>query len=322
MWWAKTKDYMNKIVRVQERYEGVRDECQNKHADCTKWATRGECQANPNYMYKNCLPACRMCHYLIFDERCPYDGSDETNIWKEHNQVNQLFERITTEPYYVSKYTPTIHSQPTQEEGGGGPWLVSLENFLSTDECNRLIELGAQRGYEHSKDVGTQQADGTYSSADNPDRTSSNAWCLDECFRDPVTQTVLQRIENLTDIPDQYSEYLQLLKYEEGQKYGVHHDFTHHSLDRAEGHRLLTVFLYLNDVQEGGETNFPELQVSVQPKCGRAVVWPSVLNEDYNAIDQRTDHQALPVVKGIKYGANAWIHMRDFKDVFERGCAT
>ena len=27
--------------------------------------------------------------------------------------------------------------------------------------------------------------------------------------------------------------------------------------------RLLAVFLYLNDIQEGGETNFAELQVSV-----------------------------------------------------------
>ena len=53
------------------------------------------------------------------------------------------------------------------------------------------------------------------------------------------------------------------MKYEEGQKYGVNHDFTHHSLDRTERHRLLTVFLYLNDVQE---TNFPELQ-------GRKVVF-------------------------------------------------
>ena len=60
------------------------------------------------------------------------------------------------------------------------------------------------------------------------------------------------------------------MKYEEGQKYGVHHDFTHHT------DRLLAVFLSLNDVQEGGETNFLERQVSVPPKCGRSVVRPSV----------------------------------------------
>jgi prolyl 4-hydroxylase len=45
-----------------------------------------------------------------------------------------------------------------------------------------------------------------------------------------------------------------------------------------------------------------------------------VLNEDPNAKDFRTDHQALPVIKGTKYGANAWIHMRDFKAAHAINC--
>lgn len=36
--------------------------------------------------------------------------------------------------------------------------------------------------------------------------------------------------------------------------------------------------------------------------------------------DRRTDHQALPVIKGLKFAANAWLHQRDFKGPFERGC--
>lgn len=80
------------------------------------------------------------------------------------------------------------------------------------------------------------------------------------------------------------------------------------------------VFLYLNDVEAGGGTDFPGLGITVQPKRGRVLIWPSVLNEDPNAKDPRTDHQALPVEKGIKYGANAWLHQRDFKTVFDRGC--
>jgi len=41
---------------------------------------------------------------------------------------------------------------------------------------------------------------------------------------------------------------------------------------------------------------------TVMPKRGRALLWPSVLDEDPNTQDERTDHQALPVEKGIKYG--------------------
>lgn len=49
------------------------------------------------------------------------------------------------------------------------------------------------------------------------------------------------------------------------------------------------------------------------PKRGQVLIWPSVLDDDPNEKDDRTDHQALPVEAGIKYGANAWLHMRDFK---------
>jgi prolyl 4-hydroxylase len=63
--------------------------------------------------------------------------------------------------------------------------------------------------------------------------------------------------------------------------------------------------LYLNDVEEGGGTDFPDLGLTVMPKRGSALIWPSVLDSDPNRKDGRTEHQALPVEKGIKYGANA-----------------
>ena len=34
----------------------------------------------------------------------------------------------------------------------------------------------------------------------------------------------------------------------------------------------------------------------------------------------RTDHEAMPVHAGIKYGANMWVHQFDFKTPSERGC--
>ena len=46
----------------------------------------------------------------------------------------------------------------------------------------------------------------------NKERTSTNAWCVDDCYENNVTQTVLNRLENITGIPDTNSEYLQLLR--------------------------------------------------------------------------------------------------------------
>jgi prolyl 4-hydroxylase len=143
---------------------------------------------------------------------------------------------------------------------------------------------------------------------------------LEECYDDALTKNVLTKIENLTGIPDANSEYLQLLKYEVGQFYNTHHDYIHFHLERAQGVRILTVFLYLNDVDEGGGTNFPQLNVTVEAKRGRVLLWPSVKNESPDVKDFRTEHQALPVIKGIKYGANAWLHQRDFKAPFQENC--
>lgn len=86
----------------------------------------------------------------------------------------------------------------------------------------------------------------------------------------------------------------------------------------------MTFFLYLNDMEEdsGGGTDFTKLGITVQPKRGRAVVFPHVLNEAPDKVDTRTIHRALEV-KGegsVKYGANAFIHQRDFKTPHANKC--
>lgn len=40
-----------------------------------------------------------------------------------------------------------------------------------------------------------------------------------------------------------------------------HHDYIEYHLERAIGVRIVTVFMYLNDVDEGGGTHFPFLNV-------------------------------------------------------------
>lgn len=78
----------------------------------------------------------------------------------------------------------------------------------------------------------------------------------------------------------------------------------------ACGPRILTFFLYLNDVEEGGETVFTNLKnVTVKPRKGRAVLWPNVYMDDLEEVDDRTIHEARPVIKGMKYAANSWIHL-------------
>jgi prolyl 4-hydroxylase len=76
----------------------------------------------------------------------------------------------------------------------------------------------------------------------------------------------------------------------------------------------------MNDVEEGGQTRFTDIDKEVQPKRGRAVMWPSVTDADVFQMEARTHHSAEPVVKGVKYGANAWVHLYDFRAPNHKGC--
>ena len=53
-----------------------------------------------------------------------------------------------------------------------------------------------------------------------------------------------------------------------GEYYKPHHDSSGAKDSSVSGHRIMTFFLYLNDVPEGGETRFTNLDISVHPKKG------------------------------------------------------
>jgi len=239
-----------------------------------------------------------------------------------------MFERIVADPYYRT-LNLTVMSRPTYADGDTeetatyqiGPWMLVFDNFTTPEEAAKLIEVGGVIGYERSEDVGDELDNGETTGIVSEGRTSENAWCdVETCESEPLVQDVLARIENLTAISRNYSESLQLLRYETGQLYEEHHDYIEIDAQRIQGARVLTLYMYLNDVEEGGGTNFPALDLTVMPKLGRAVLWPSVLDEDPHNKDSRTNHQALPVEKGVKYGANAWLHQRMHRVAQEKGC--
>ncbi|KAI2510592.1 ShK toxin domain [Fragilaria crotonensis] len=307
------------------KMRAILDNCKNNHESCAFWKVIGECEKNPEYMKKDCAPMCQTCEYLSIEFRCPLDP-EAPDAWKP-GDLNTFFLNITTLPEFA-KYEPNILSRPDYVNGDTeetadykvGPWVVTLENFVTDEEADRLIQLGADEGYERSSDVGEVKFDGTFDNKVNDGRTSLNACCQHACYNDTAAKQVMARIEQITNIPENNSEYLQLLKYDVGQYYQRHHDYIGFQVDRQPGVRILTVFLYLNDVEAGGGTDFPRLGLTVMPKKGRALIWPSVLDSDPNRKDFLTEHQALPVEKGIKYGANAWLHQRDFKTPNSNGC--
>jgi len=312
----KTSVYM-KDMWSNEEHNYYNYKCKNMDEECSYWAASGdECETNRDYMQKHCAPACQLCHLLDVRLRCPIKPGNEP-VFKP-GELNTLFENIVDNAdgkgEYV-KYNPKALSRPKLKRDGtpaggdaiDGPWIVTLENFISDIEADALIAAGAKKGYERSQDVGAELPDGSHEDEVNDGRTSENAWCDERiCESNPIIMPVLNRIAEVTLTHVDNHEDLQLLRYEPGQFYNQHHDYIEYQQDLPCGVRMLTLFLYLNDVEEGGGTAFPLVNnkkgIVVQPKRGNALLWPSVLDEDPEEKDGRTDHEALPVLKGIKYG--------------------
>lgn len=78
--------------------------------------------------------------------------------------------------------------------------------------------------------------------------------------------------------------------------------------------------MYLSDVQEGGETHFVNLNISVKPKKGQAVLWPSVYDHAPEQTDNRTFHEAVAPISGVKLAANFWLHQFPFQSALANGC--
>ena len=60
------------------------------------------------------------------------------------------------------------------------------------------------------------------------------------------------------------------------------------------GVRLFTFFIYLHTPEGGGGTHFPNLNLTISPKKGSALLWPNVMDHDLAQSDHRTMHEALP----------------------------
>lgn len=173
------------------------------------------------------------------------------------------------------------------------------DNILSPGECERVIQRAKSLGLHRSTVVNKKANSGTRDSI----RTSSHVFLP---RGDPVGDMVKHTAQTLTGVPISRMEDVQVLHYLPGQQYKPHYDACNNGCDGGKDMpRTQTVMFYLNTVEEGGHTRFPNVGVSVAPKQGRAVHWYNIDNNKQNL--PCAFHGADPVRRGEKWGATVWI---------------
>ena len=174
------------------------------------------------------------------------------------------------------------------------PLIITFDNVLNDKECDELIALSKER-LSRSK-IGAERQTNTM-------RTSSGMFFKED--ENPLVSEIEKRISIIMGIPNDHAEGLQILHYAPNQEYKAHHDYFSSNSRAAKNNRISTFILYLNDVEAGGETYFPKLDISIAPKKGSAVYFEYFYqNKTWNEL---TLHGGASVTKGEKWVATQWM---------------
>ena len=176
--------------------------------------------------------------------------------------------------------------------------IYEVSNFLSEEQCNYLI-----KEIKKSLRPSTIASSGEY---DNFYRTSKT--CDLGHTKNKIIKGIDQKICDFIGINNTFGEILQGQHYLVGEQFKSHTDYFDGDQllehDKGRGQRTYTFMIYLNEDVEGGETEFPDLDIIFQPRIGKAVIWNNLKPD--GSINENTMHQAHPVTKGEKTIITKW----------------
>lgn len=189
------------------------------------------------------------------------------------------------------------------------PDLMVLDGVLSGDECDTLIARS------QSKLLRSTTVDpATGAPIVEPRRTSEGTFF--QIAEDPFIASIDRRLATLLNWPLENAEGLQILHYGTGGEYKPHYDYFPPEDPGSAvhmqqgGQRVATLIMYLNDVEDGGETIFPNIDLNVCPRKGSAVYFGYANRA--GQVDPLTYHGGAPVKRGEKWIATRWLRERAY----------
>lgn len=190
--------------------------------------------------------------------------------------------------------------------------IYEINNVLNKDECNLIIQTSKDR-LVRSSVISTNPVSDI--------RTSKNTFLHKSNEEIPINE-ILKKIDILTTKisgkPMENQEPLQVVKYDKNQQYKNHYDccVPHESelcIEDAKrfGYRHSTLLLYLNDVNQGGETDFPLLNYKFKPKMGCGIFFFNLV-KDESKFNVLSKHAGLPPLQDEKWVCNKWIRTKKY----------
>ncbi|XP_039962641.1 prolyl 4-hydroxylase subunit alpha-1-like [Bactrocera tryoni] len=137
-------------------------------------------------------------------------------------------------------------------------------------------------------------------------RVSQQTWLT---YHSPTLKYIHRTVSAISGFDLSNAEDMQVANYGIGGQYDPHHDFFDNFDHKAKspwiGNRIATHLFFASDVEQGGYTVFPLLNVYAKPVKGSMVMWRN-LHKSLDP-DRRTLHAGCPVVKGTKRICNIWV---------------
>ena len=190
---------------------------------------------------------------------------------------------------------------------------VNINNFIGTydgyitqEECNKAIELFDSEN-KFNKTINRQSFEQTsvlkkqdqqfFASAGNIEVWHSNLKSLLVNFDIALKHyTKATGVSQAFGVDEFHYTCLKIQKTLPTEGYHVWH--IEHGKGFDNEARALVFSVYLNDVKEGGETEFLHFSKRVKPKAGRIVIWPA----SFPYL-----HRGNPPLSGEKYLLTSWL---------------
>lgn len=191
--------------------------------------------------------------------------------------------------------------------------VLEIFDLLTPNECKQLIAYAKKKGLNDSDVLSYGTSSGTEVNSDY--RKSKTSWVYDS--EHPIVMKIAQYSQQITGIPIENQEMLQIAQYEPNGKFNEHFDACVYNdkqycekMNNYAGQRRSTLLVYLNDDFTGGETEFVDIGLKIKPEQGKAILFWNV-DENENLM-LKSKHRGNPVLKGEKWICTKWSHVRPY----------